>query len=133
MPKPVLDAVAVTATDMSRSVAFYALLGFDFAGVDITADHVEPVTPEGSVRLMIDAASLAEKLNGQPPRAANHSAFAMLCDSPAQVDSVAGAIAAAGFSVVEAPWDAFWGQRYATVADPDGYRVDLFAPLTAAP
>ena len=34
----------------------------------------------------------------------------------------------AGFTVVKEPWDAFWGQRYAIVADPDGYMVDLFAP-----
>ncbi|MFL6036949.1 MAG: glyoxalase, partial [Gaiellaceae bacterium] len=27
------------------------------------------------------------------------------------------------------PFDAFWGQRYATVVDPDGNAVDLFAPL----
>ncbi len=24
-------------------------------------------------------------------------------------------------------WDAFWGQRYTTVIDPDGNLVDLFA------
>jgi len=29
----------------------------------------------------------------------------------------------------EEPWDAFWGQRYAIVRDPDGNGVDLFAPL----
>jgi hypothetical protein len=27
------------------------------------------------------------------------------------------------------PWDAFWGQRYAVVHDPDGNGVDLLAPL----
>lgn len=27
------------------------------------------------------------------------------------------------------PWDAFWGQRYATDHDPDGNGVDFFAPL----
>ena len=27
------------------------------------------------------------------------------------------------------PWDAFWGQRYASVKDPDGNQIDLFAPL----
>lgn len=27
------------------------------------------------------------------------------------------------------PSDAFWGQRYATVHDPDGNPIDLFAPL----
>jgi uncharacterized glyoxalase superfamily protein PhnB len=30
---------------------------------------------------------------------------------------------------LKAPWDAFWGQRYAFLQDPDGNRVDLFAPL----
>jgi len=29
--------------------------------------------------------------------------------------------------VVKEPWDAFWGQHYAIVADPEGYRCDLFA------
>jgi hypothetical protein len=28
------------------------------------------------------------------------------------------------------PWDSYWGQRYAFLRDPDGNRVDLFAPLT---
>ena len=26
------------------------------------------------------------------------------------------------------PWDAFWGQRYAVLHDPDGHQVDLYAP-----
>ena len=30
------------------------------------------------------------------------------------------------------PFDAFWGQRYATVRDPDGNAVDLFAALPSA-
>ena len=30
------------------------------------------------------------------------------------------------------PFDAFWGQRYATVLDPDGNAVDLFAPSPAS-
>jgi hypothetical protein len=27
------------------------------------------------------------------------------------------------------PWDAFCGQRYACVLDPDGNQIDLFADL----
>jgi len=38
-------------------------------------------------------------------------------------------VSAAGHTVVTAPFDAPWGQRYATVADPVAYRVDLYAPL----
>jgi catechol 2,3-dioxygenase-like lactoylglutathione lyase family enzyme len=129
MPKPTLDAVAVSAKDMNRAKAFYALLGFDFDGGFVSEDHIEPVRRAGEPRLMIDSAALMEKLNGAAPRAPNHSIFAMLCDSPAEVDACVAQIKAAGFEVLTAPWDAFWGQRYATVVDDDGYRIDLFAPL----
>lgn len=129
MPKPILDAVAVSAHDMSRAKMFYTLLGFEFDGGFESEDHVEPVRRAGEPRLMIDRATLMEKLIGEMPRAPNHSVFAMLCDSPAEVDAYTAKIKAAGFAVLTEPWDAFWGQRYATVADADGYRVDLFAPL----
>lgn len=129
MPSLSIDAVSVTARDMAKSVKFYALLGFDFAGVDTTAEHVEPLAAPGAVRLMIDRAELMEKLIGEAPRPSNHAHFALLCASPAEVDECAASVTSAGFDVTVEPWDAFWGQRYATVADPDGYRIDLFAPL----
>ena len=131
MPTPILDAVAVAMTDMARTMSFYRLLGFDFEGdgAFISEEHVEPVRMPGAPRLMIDAAELMEKLTGQAPKPATHSAFAMLCESPSEVDRIAAEISAAGFEVKTAPWDAFWGQRYATIADPDGYLVDLFAAL----
>ena len=42
------------------------------------------------------------------------------------------AVVAAGFASHLAPFDAFWGQRHATVFDPNGVHIDLFAPLEAA-
>ena len=38
-------------------------------------------------------------------------------------------LTAAGHHGELAPFDAFWGMRYATVHDPDGTGVDLFALL----
>ena len=38
-------------------------------------------------------------------------------------------LTAAGYTTRRAPWDAFWGQRYAVVVDPDGNGVDVFAGL----
>ena len=35
----------------------------------------------------------------------------------------------AGFEGKAEPWDAFWGQRFAYLRDPDGNTVALFAPL----
>jgi uncharacterized glyoxalase superfamily protein PhnB len=120
-------AVAVSAVDLRRAVAFYELLGFAFPPAEEGDQHLE--APVGPVRLMVDDAGLLEQLHGEPPRPGTASAFALRYDSPAEVDEVAARVAAAGHPLVAPPWDAPWGQRYATVADPDGYRVDLFCPL----
>ena len=51
------------------------------------------------------------------------------CGSPADVDALYKRVVDAGFRSKTAPWDAFWGQRYAQVIDPDDNVVDLFAEL----
>jgi predicted enzyme related to lactoylglutathione lyase len=121
-----IAAVGVTARDLARAVAFYELLGFRFPPIEADTQHLEA---EAGIRLMIDSAALMEQLLGEPPRAGNTAGFAVLCGSPSEVDEVAGRVSGAGHTVVAPPFDAPWGQRYATVADPDGYRVDLFCPL----
>jgi uncharacterized glyoxalase superfamily protein PhnB len=127
-----LDAVAVSSSDMAKTVAFYELLGFMFPSWSADDKHVEPVAKPGEVRLMIDTAELMEQLTGHPPTPPNHSSFAMLCDSPAEIDTVAASLREVGHTLTVEPWDAFWGQRYATVKDPDGYQIDIFAELAPA-
>lgn len=124
-----LDAVSVTSGDLQRSVEFYTLLGFEFPAFEKDTQHIEPTTKPGEVRLMPDKAELVESIAGSKPVPANHSMFAILCESVTEVDVVVEKIRAAGFGVVKEPWDAFWGQRYAIVKDPDGYMVDVFAQL----
>jgi uncharacterized glyoxalase superfamily protein PhnB len=123
-----ISAVGVSATDLRRAVGFYELLGFTFPPVGEGEDHVE--SAGSGTRLMIDSAELMAGLLGEAPRPGNTAAFAVRCARPAEVDEVAGRVAAGGYEVVTAPWDAPWQQRYATVADPDGYRVDPYAPLS---
>lgn len=124
-----IDAVGVSSSDFGKSVDFYEALGFSFPKYSEEDQHLEPETPEGSARLMIDSVALMTDLIGEAPRPGNHSSFAIQYDSPAEVDAVSERVKEAGFTVVTQPWDAFWGQRYAVVQDPDGYRVDLFAAL----
>jgi uncharacterized glyoxalase superfamily protein PhnB len=59
----------------------------------------------------------------------NQLSLAFECASPAEVDETYARAVAAGFTGELAPWDAFWGQRYAQLADPDGVPVDLYAAL----
>ena len=122
-----ISAVGVSATDLRRAVSFYSLLGFSFPAFDEGEEHVE--SANDGARLMIDSVELLTGLLGEPPRPANTAAFAVHCVTPGQVDGLVSRVSAAGHTVVTAPYDAPWRQRYATVADPEGYRVDLYAPL----
>ena len=124
-----LNAVSVASRDLLKTAEFYALLGFVFPAFDADTKHLEPITKEGEVRLMIDEHEFMKSMIGEDPNPANHSSFAIKCETPAEVDRSIVQVKAAGFVVLKEPWDAFWGQRYAIVADPDGYMVDLFAAL----
>ncbi|MCW2881523.1 MAG: glyoxalase, partial [Sphaerisporangium sp.] len=56
----------------------------------------------------------------------------MLCfefRAPAEVDAKYGELVEAGYRGLAEPFEAFWGMRYATVLDPDGNGVDLYATL----
>lgn len=124
-----LDAISVTSTDLKKSVKFYSLLGFTFSLFEKDEKHIEAQTKAGEVRLMIDTSDLIESITGSKPLPPNHSSFAILCENPSRVDEVCIKIKDEGFVVVKEPWDAFWGQRYAIVQDPNGYMIDLFAQL----
>ncbi len=64
---------------------------------------------------------------GRPAAIASRSAFA--CGTPADVDATYAELVGSGVTGHLAPWDAFWGQRYAVVLDPDGNHVELCAPI----
>src|SRR3954453_17180789 len=96
-----IAAVAVSATDLSRAVAFYELLGFRFPPLEPGENHVEG---EAGVRLMIDDAAFLAELHGEPPRAGNTAGFALLMETPAEVAAAAGAEAPDGPPAVHAPF-----------------------------
>ncbi len=124
MPK--LDAIGIVVSALEPARQFYALLGLEFPEGE---GHIEAVAPNG-LRVMLDTEDVIRSFdeNWTHP-VGQRVGLAFLCDSPAEVDSVYQRVVAAGFTGHKPPWDAFWGQRYAQVADPDGNVVDLFAAL----
>lgn len=124
-----LNAVGVCSSDFQITAKFYEILGFKFPEFSNEEQHLEPIPTEGSIRLMIDSKELTESIIGEKPFAPNHSSFAIEFESAEEVDGIVEKVKEAGFKVFKEPWDAFWGQRYAIVEDPDGYRVDLYANL----
>jgi catechol 2,3-dioxygenase-like lactoylglutathione lyase family enzyme len=124
---PSLDAIGIVSSNLAASIAFYRLLGLEFP--ETTEDHVEATTP-GGLRVMLDNVELMKQLNPDWVTPSGHPiGLAFLCSSPAEVDETYDRVVGAGHHGKTAPWDAPWGQRYATVLDPDGNQVDLFAPL----
>jgi catechol 2,3-dioxygenase-like lactoylglutathione lyase family enzyme len=125
---PQLNAIGIVASDMARSIRFYRLLGLD---VPETPDegHVDAFLPNG-VRFMLDTEDVIRSFNPDWQRVAGTQiGIAFECESPAEVDETYARLTGAGFQGTKEPWDAFWGQRYAQLADPDGVEVSLYAPL----
>lgn len=121
-----LDAIGIVTEDYERAIRFYRLLGVEFTRAG-DSEHFEAKTRSG-LRLMLDSAALIKTF--EPDFQKVRGSGVSLCFKQPErqkVDELYAAITAAGFQGKKAPWDAFWGQRYACVLDPDGNQVDLFA------
>lgn len=124
---PDLNAIGIVASDLRASIAFYRLLGVDFP--EDGEGHIEATLPSG-LRFMLDSEEVVKSFRPDWERSpGNQLALAFECASPGLVDELFEQVTAAGFEAEKEPWDAFWGQRYAQLRDPDGVPVDLFAPL----
>ena len=113
---------------MARSIRFYRLLGID---VPETPDegHVDTFLESG-FRFMLDSEEVVRSFLPDWSRATgNQVSLGLECATPAEVDEVYARVVAAGFEGRKEPWDAYWGQRYALLGDPDGNRVNLYAAL----
>ena len=128
--RPKLDLVGIIVQDMRAALDFYRLLGLRFDDGAESEGHVE-VALEGGLRLAFDTEEVIRSFEPEWRRPTGGPAIglAFLCGSPQEVDAVHAELVAAGYPSHEEPWDAFWGQRYAQVRDPDGNVIDLFAPL----
>ncbi|MEZ4523259.1 MAG: VOC family protein [Thermomicrobiales bacterium] len=123
------DAIGIVATDMAKTLAFYRLLGLEFPEGAESEGHVEAELA-GGFRVMFDTIEVVESFSSyEPPAGGRAVGFAFRCASPSDVDATFAAVTAAGYEAKKEPFDAFWDQRYASVLDPDGNPVDLYAAL----
>jgi uncharacterized glyoxalase superfamily protein PhnB len=125
---PQLNAIGIVTSDMARSIRFYRMLGLDVPDTP-EEGHVDASLPNG-IRLMLDSEEVIRSFHENWVRhTGNQLSIALECASPAEVDEVYTRVVGAGFHGEREPWDAFWGQRYAQLSDPDGVPVDLYAAL----
>ena len=139
-----LDLIGIVVEDMGRSLAGHKRrlaaggvhtqaawrLGLDIPASADSEGHVE-VTLPGGLRLAWDTVETIKSFDAEwtPPTGGSRVGLAFLVDSPADVDALYAELVGGGAAGHLEPWDAFWGQRYAVLKDPDGNDVSLFAPL----
>jgi uncharacterized glyoxalase superfamily protein PhnB len=122
------DAIGIVSENPARSVEFFKILGVEIKQYE-NSGHYEGKTPSG-VRIMLDTVDVIRTMNPNWQKATGNGI--VMCfkqPSPQNVDEIYKRVVDAGFSGIKSPWDAFWGQRYACVSDPDGNQIDLFANL----
>ncbi|HEU0115766.1 MAG TPA: VOC family protein [Thermomicrobiales bacterium] len=126
-----LGLVEIVVQDMARSLAFYRRLGLDLPSEADREPHVDTELP-GGLRLAWDTVETIHSFDPSwtAPSGGPRMSLAFQMDSPAGVDRLYAELADLGYEGHKAPWDAFWGMRYAMIKDPDGNGVDLFAMLS---
>jgi uncharacterized glyoxalase superfamily protein PhnB len=128
---PRLAVVGLISADLPATLAFYRRLGLEIPAAADAEAHVE-VELTGGLTLAIDPVGTIRSFDpGWDGPRGGRITLAFACDSPADVDGTYADLTAAGYEGHLPPFDAFWGMRYATVHDPDGNGVDLFALLPA--
>ena len=127
-----LDQLNLVTRDVQASRAFYARFGVAFRDEGdplwdqhhVSGQHSDDIP----VDIDIDSATFAAevehrlarryrrrpRLQGRHERRGRHHG---------------GRLAADGVPVQQAPYDAFWGARYAVVSDPDGNAVGIMSPV----
>jgi predicted lactoylglutathione lyase len=112
--------------DMEASRAFYRRLGFE-----VPDDPNFAVFEFGNnVRVALATYALTASYHAGWKDPGGAGAVALQFDLPSReaVDALHADLVGAGYRSEMAPFDAFWGTRYAEVRDPDGNVVGFHSP-----
>ena len=125
-----LHTVGITVKDLGASLSFYRTLGLAIPEGQDNEHHVEYTGENGlSIGFIPESTMLHTKPDWKAPTGDNRISLQFACASPAEVDATYARLMTAGYTSFKAPWDAFWGQRFAQVIDPDGNNIGMFAEL----
>ena len=128
-PRPRLDQINLVSRDVPASVEFYRLLGLDVpdAPEEWNAHHRSSVPGEGEPALDLDIDSAAFAAYWGSDELPPGPVLEFRVASREAVDELYERLTAAGHAGVRAPYDAFFGVRFAVVLDPGGTPVGLMS------
>jgi len=133
----VLDQLNLVTRDMDATIAFYRLLGVKISEKSIwrtaSGGHHLSIPLRSGLSLDFDSPALARGYNkGYRGNAGGGNIIIGFgVRTRRLVDDTYAKLTKAGHKGLQPPWDAFWGSRYAIVADPDGNHVGIMSPVDA--
>ncbi|MGI8925808.1 MAG: VOC family protein [Tepidiformaceae bacterium] len=124
--QPPLISINFFVKDMPAALAFYRRLGFAIPAAADGQPHVEVKLASG-LALEFDTIALTRAYDPgwREPAGGSRAVFQFLLPSRDAVDALYAELTAAGYGGHQAPFDAFWGARYAVIDDPDGNLVAI--------
>jgi catechol 2,3-dioxygenase-like lactoylglutathione lyase family enzyme len=127
-----VNALDIAVGDLGAAIEFYRRLGLEFVRDEyMPDDHAGCDLPNG-LHLMLDTDEFRRKVTaGWNPPTAGRIFLTIQLESPAAVDAKYAELTGDGVTGLQEPFDAPWRMRYATVADPSGNGIDLYADLPA--
>lgn len=140
-PAPIFNQVNLVVADVDATVAFYRRLGLDIpdgpgewppgSGAHHAEANVATATgTDADLDLAFDNEVMAAMWNaGRRGGAGSVAVIGFRLGSRDEVDERHADLVGAGYRSRQEPYDAFWGARYAVVADPDGNDVGLMSPV----
>lgn len=135
--QPSLDQVDLVMSDLEAWVAFYRALGLDIPDSALWrtpsgVHHVDLRLPNG-LTLHFDSPRTRQDLRPRLPRArGTRTLLTFHVETRDEVDRLHQKLTGMGHASSQPPYDAFWGARFAIVADPDGHLVGIMSPSDPA-
>ena len=127
--KPEFLSFGIFVNDMAASLAFYRRLGLSIPDDADQHVHYEVELP-GGTHMEFDTIQMTKGYdpNWEEPAGGSRALIQFRPPSREAVDELYNELTAAGYRGHQAPFDAFWGSRYAALYDPDGNLVGLNSP-----
>jgi catechol 2,3-dioxygenase-like lactoylglutathione lyase family enzyme len=128
MAGPVPDKFNLVVSNMEASVAFYRRLGLNIEDTSPEwQEHHRSATLASGIDLDLDSSEFAR--HWDKGWSGGMGVLGFKVESRERVDEIYSDLVGAGYAGQQPPYDAFWGARYAVVADPDGNAVGIMSPV----
>lgn len=118
--------INLVVVDLGKSISFYRDLGWEVSVP--TGPHAVIGFPSG-IRMELDESAFADLWNsGNPGPGSGGTVLSIPVPGREDVDALWHRMTDRGHSSIQRPYDAFWGSRFAILADPDGNQIGVMSP-----